>query len=132
MLLDHYFIFSDIFRSDIFRLGIIVKTSYYKHHVFFCTNKRTDGRPCCQDNRAAEIRDYMKRRIKESGHSGKGQIRVNTAGCLDRCELGPVIVIYPQEIWYTYMDEEDIDEIIESLLSDGEPVERLLISDKIS
>ena len=102
---------------------------YYEHHVFFCTNQRTDGRPCCQDNRAAEMRSYMKKRIKESGHSGKGQVRVNTAGCLDRCDLGPVMVIYPQATWYTYLDEEDIDEIIESLLPGGRPVQRLLITD---
>jgi (2Fe-2S) ferredoxin len=75
------------------------------------------------------MRSYMKKRIKESGHSGKGQVRVNTAGCLDRCDLGPVIVIYPKGIWYTYLDEEDIDEIIESLLSGGRPVQRLLITD---
>ena len=104
-------------------------TPYYKYHVFFCTNQRTDGRACCQDCRAAEMRSYMKKRIKESGHSGKGQIRVNTAGCLDRCDLGPVMVIYPQAIWYTYLDEEDIDEIIENLLSEGRPIKRLQIKD---
>ena len=104
-------------------------TPYYKHHVFFCTNQRTDGRPCCQDSRAAEMRSYMKKRIKESGHSGKGQIRVNTAGCLDRCDLGPVMVIYPEGTWYTYLDEEDVDEIIESLLSGGSPIKRLRIRD---
>ena len=104
-------------------------TPYYKHHVFFCTNQRTDGRPCCQDSRAAEMRSYMKKRIKESGHSGKGQIRVNTAGCLDRCDLGPVMVIYPEGTWYTYLDEEDVDEIIESLLSGGSPIKRLRIMD---
>lgn len=104
-------------------------TPYYKHHVFFCTNQRTDGRPCCQDSRAAEMRSYMKKRIKESGHSGKGQIRVNTAGCLDRCDLGPVMVIYPEGTWYTYLDEEDVDEIIESLLSGRGPIKRLRIRD---
>ena len=104
-------------------------TSYYKYHVFFCTNQRTDGRPCCQNSRATEMRSYMTKRIKELGQSGKGQVRVNTAGCLDRCDLGPVIVIYPQGIWYTYLDEEDVDEIIESLLADGKPVARLHIKD---
>ncbi len=69
----------------------------------------------------------MKKRIKELEESGAGKIRVNTAGCLDRCDLGPVIVIYPQAIWYTYLDEEDIDEIIGSLLNDGRQIERLLI-----
>jgi len=106
-----------------------VDTPYYKYHVFFCTNQRTDGRPCCQNNRATEMRSYMKKRIKELGQSGKGQVRVNTAGCLDRCDLGPVIVIYPQGTWYTYLDEEDVDEIIDSLLADGKPIARLHIKD---
>ena len=75
------------------------------------------------------MRSYMKKRIKELGQSGKGQVRVNTAGCLDRCDLGPVIIIYPQGTWYTYLDEEDVDEIIESLLADGKPVARLHIKD---
>jgi (2Fe-2S) ferredoxin len=69
----------------------------------------------------------MKTRIKLAGQAGKGKIRVNTAGCLDRCDLGPVIVIYPQAVWYTYLDEEDIDEIIDSLINDGEQIERLLV-----
>lgn len=102
---------------------------YYKYHVFFCTNKRTDGRASCQDCHAAEMRDYMKQRIKEAGESGKGKIRINKAGCLDRCESGPVVVIYPQGTWYTYLDEEDIDDIIDSLMNDRGPVERLLIPD---
>jgi len=52
-------------------------------------------------------------------------VRVNKAGCLDRCEHGPVIVVYPEAVWYTYVDREDIDEIVESHLRDGHPVERL-------
>jgi len=59
--------------------------------------------------------------------SGEGKIRINTAGCLDRCELGPVLVVYPEETWYSYLDREDIDEIIEKHLIGGEVVQRLLI-----
>ena len=108
-----------------------MNNSYYKYHVFFCTNQREDGRPCCQDCRATEMRSYMKQEIKKAGYSGKGKIRINTAGCLDRCDSGPVLVIYPQNIWYTYLDEEDIDEIINSLKNDSEPVGRLLITEQI-
>ncbi len=95
--------------------------SYYKHHIFFCCNQRDAGadRPSCQE--------YVKRRIKEEGLAGAGEIRVNKAGCLDRCELGPVAVVYPDETWYTYIDESDLDEIIESHLKNGQPVERLKI-----
>ena len=101
--------------------------SYYQHHVFFCTNERDDGQPCCQNFGATELRNYAKQRIKELGLSGQGKIRINTAGCLDRCGEGPVIVIYPDETWYTYIDKEDIDEIIDEHLINGRPVERLKI-----
>lgn len=100
---------------------------YYKHHVFFCINKRTDGRACCQDHNALAMRDYMKMRIKQESLSGKGGVRVNQAGCLDRCEHGPVMVIYPEGTWYTYMDEEDIDDVINQHIKGGQPVSRLLI-----
>ena len=73
------------------------------------------------------MRDYAKSRIKELGLAGKGRVRINQAGCLDRCEEGPVIVVYPEEVWYTYVDQEDIDEIIEKHLVNGVIVERLRI-----
>ncbi|MBA1147781.1 NAD(P)H-dependent oxidoreductase subunit E [Ectothiorhodospiraceae bacterium WFHF3C12] len=101
--------------------------SYYQHHVFFCTNLRTDGRECCQNAGAAEARAYVKERVKALGLNGQGRIRVNDAGCLDRCSEGPVIVVYPEETWYTYVDKEDLDEIIEEHLVNGRPVERLKI-----
>lgn len=101
--------------------------SYYKHHVFFCCNQRTDGRRSCNDNGSQTMRDYAKSRIKELGLAGKGRVRINQAGCLDRCEEGPVLVVYPEEVWYTYVDQEDIDEIIEKHLINGVIVERLRI-----
>jgi (2Fe-2S) ferredoxin len=101
--------------------------SHYQRHVFFCCNQRTDGRACCQDHDASRVRDYCKQRIKALGLAGPGKIRINQAGCLDRCELGPVMVVYPEAIWYSYVDEQDVDEIIERHLIGGEPVERLRI-----
>ncbi len=101
--------------------------SFYQYHVFFCTNKREDGRACCQDHGADEVRDYAKKRIKELGLSGQDKVRINKAGCLDRCDLGPVMVIYPDETWYTYVDREDVDEIIDEHLLNGRPVPRLQI-----
>lgn len=99
--------------------------SYYRHHVFFCTNQRTDGRACCQNHDAQAMRDYAKQRTKELGLSGKGEVRINNAGCLDRCDEGPVLVVYPEGVWYTYVDQTDIDEIIEEHLGHGRVVERL-------
>lgn len=100
---------------------------YYKYHVFFCTNDRDNGKACCQNHDARAMRDYAKTRVKELGLSGPGGVRINQAGCLDRCELGPVIVIYPEEVWYTYVDRSDIDEIIERHLKRGEVIDRLRI-----
>ena len=101
--------------------------SYYERHVFFCTNLREDGSACCQRFDALGMRDYMKQRSKELGLAGRGGVRINTAGCLDRCEEGPVIVVYPEGVWYTYVDQEDLDEIIREHLQNGRVVERLRI-----
>lgn len=101
--------------------------SYFQHHVFFCCNKREPPEKCCADAGAADLQAYAKGRVKALGLSGQGRIRINKAGCLDRCEEGPVIVVYPEEVWYTYIDREDIDEIIDRHLVKGEIVERLRI-----
>ncbi|WP_132973985.1 (2Fe-2S) ferredoxin domain-containing protein [Thiogranum longum] len=101
--------------------------SYYKRHVFFCTNLREDGSACCQRFNAQALRDYAKKRSKELGIAGKGKIRVNSAGCLDRCSEGPVLVVYPEGVWYSYIDQSDIDEIIDEHLVNGRVVERLKI-----
>jgi (2Fe-2S) ferredoxin len=101
--------------------------SHYKYHVFFCTNQREAGETCCNNHGAAEMRDYCKQRVKALGDRISGRVRINNAGCLDRCELGPVLVVYPEATWYTYVDREDIDEIIDSHLVQGKIVERLLI-----
>ena len=103
--------------------------SHYKYHVFFCTNQREPGVACCGQYNAAEIREYAKTKIKELELSGEGGVRINTAGCLGRCESGPVIVVYPQEVWYTYIDRQDVDEIISEHLRNGRIVERLLVTD---
>ena len=99
--------------------------NHFEHHVFFCCNQRTDGRASCNDKGATRVRDYAKQRVKELGLSGVGKARINMAGCLDRCELGPVLVVYPEGVWYTYVDEEDVEEIIEQHLGKGRIVERL-------
>jgi (2Fe-2S) ferredoxin len=101
--------------------------TYYKHHVFFCLNQRDDGRACCADHTAPEMQAYAKQRVKELGLAGPGKVRVNKAGCLDRCEQGPCVVVYPEAVWYTYVDRHDIDEIIDSHLVHGHVVERLKI-----
>ncbi|MDB5986440.1 MAG: (2Fe-2S) ferredoxin protein [Nevskia sp.] len=101
--------------------------SYYRHHVFFCCNQRDGGRACCNDKGATRLRDYCKQQVGKAGLAGVGKVRINQAGCLDRCEEGPTVVIYPEAVWYRYADERDIDEIIERHLRHGQIVERLRI-----
>lgn len=101
--------------------------SYFKHHVFFCTNQRAPGEMCCNSHGAQAMRDYCKNKVKAMGDKIAGKVRINNAGCLDRCAQGPVVVVYPEAVWYTYVDQEDIDEIVESHLAQGKVVERLKI-----
>ena len=101
--------------------------SHYRHHVFFCCNEREAPERCCSTSGASEMQKYAKERIKALGQSGAGKVRMNKAGCLDRCEEGPVLVVYPEAVWYTYVDRQDIDEIIDSHIVGGRVVERLKI-----
>ena len=100
--------------------------SYYQRHIFFCLNERPNGAEACANHRAQEAFDRCKLQVKAAGLSGPGQVRVNKAGCLDRCAAGPVAVVYPEAVWYSYVDAQDIDEIVESHLKNGQVVERLL------
>jgi (2Fe-2S) ferredoxin len=99
---------------------------YYEAHVFCCTNRRPDGHPrgSCAAAGAEPLRNYMNARAKELGLD---KIRINSAGCLERCELGPTMVIYPEGIWYTYRTEADLDEILQTHLIEGGRVERLML-----
>ena len=105
--------------------------SYYKHHIFFCLNQREGGQACCADHDAQAAFEHCKARVKAAGLNGPGGVRVNKAGCLDRCAGGPVAVVYPEGTWYTYVDREDIDEIVESHLRGGQPVQRLILAPEV-
>ena len=106
--------------------------SYYQRHVFFCSTQRADGRQCCADSGSVQMHDHAKVRIRDLELSGPGKVRINTAGCLDRCTQGPVLVVYPEEVWYTFVDHEDIDEIIDEHLVNGRVVERLLLPQEVA
>ncbi|MDD3352407.1 (2Fe-2S) ferredoxin domain-containing protein [Zoogloea sp.] len=101
--------------------------SYFKHHVFFCCNQRPEGEDCCASRGSVELQTYAKDRIAALGLKGQGKVRINKAGCLDRCDDGPVLVVYPDNVWYTAIDKSDVDEIISEHLQNGRIVERLKI-----
>ncbi len=90
-----------------------------------CTNDRDDGSNCCQRSNAREMRKYMKNKCKDLGIHNAGQVRINSGGCMGRCGQGPVLVIYPEGIWYTFKNEADLDEIIAQHLVNGNVVKRL-------
>lgn len=100
---------------------------YFEAHVFACTNRRPDGhkRGSCAERGSERLREYMKARSKELGLEPR--IRINSAGCLDRCELGPTVVIYPEGVWYTMHSPADVDEILQTHIVEGRRVERLLL-----
>ncbi len=99
---------------------------FYERHVFFCVNERPDGHPrgCCMAKGSVKIRNYMKARAKELGLK---RIRINSAGCLDRCELGPTVVVYPEGIWYKCESNDDADRILEAHLRDGGRADDLML-----
>ncbi|MBV9750656.1 MAG: (2Fe-2S) ferredoxin domain-containing protein [Acetobacteraceae bacterium] len=100
--------------------------SFYEAHVFVCCNRRPDGHPrgSCAAKGSERLRDYMKARAKELGIKG---IRVNSAGCLDRCELGPCVVIYPEGVWYRVDSTGDVDAVLQAHLVEGRRAEALML-----
>ena len=99
---------------------------FYNSHVFVCTNERPAGHPrgCCKAKGSEKLRDYMKARAKELGLK---DVRINSAGCLDRCELGPTMVIYPEGVWYSPKTAADVDEILATHLVAGGRARRLML-----
>jgi (2Fe-2S) ferredoxin len=103
---------------------------YYRHHIFFCLNQR-EGEAACEQHGAKAAFDHCKSRVKALGLAGPGGVRVNKAGCLDRCAGGPVAVVYPEGTWYSYVDQADVDEIIDKHLQQGEVVSRLVLPESV-
>lgn len=102
---------------------------YYRAHVFVCCNRRQEGHPrgSCAARGSERLRDYMKVRAKELGLR---DVRVNQAGCLDRCEFGPTMVIYPEGVWYRPETPADVDEILAAHLQRGIRVPRLMLTER--
>jgi len=101
----------------------------FEKHIFICENKRPEGHPrgCCADRSSQQLRDLFKKRIKELGLNA--DIRANAAGCLDACEYGVALVVYPEQIWYGNVTANDVEEILQEHIIKNIPVERLKIND---
>jgi (2Fe-2S) ferredoxin len=98
----------------------------YTRHVFTCNNRRPDGSPrgCCATKGGDEVRLALKKALDAHGVTG---VRANAAGCLDACELGVAMVVYPEGVWYSGVTTADVNEIVEAHLIGGRPVERLVM-----
>jgi (2Fe-2S) ferredoxin len=101
----------------------------FEKHIFICGNQRPAGHPrgCCDLRGKAKLQKLFKQKLAERGL--KGKVRANQSGCLDQCEHGPNLVVYPDAVWYGHVTEADVDEIIESHIVGGHPVQRLVLAD---
>jgi (2Fe-2S) ferredoxin len=99
--------------------------SFYKKHLFFCNNTRLNGKKSCGGELATSCYRYAKDTMRDAGKLGKAEFGVSSSKCLGRCELGPVVVVYPDNIWYRYHNQNDIDLIIDNHLLGNKIVEEL-------
>src|ERR1051325_11528928 len=102
----------------------------FTHHIFVCTNQRPPESPkgCCDPTGSGMLHLAFKKEVAARGL--KAQVRANRAGCLDQCEHGPTVVIYPDAVWYGGVRLEDVAEIVESHVIKHIPVTRLMLPDE--
>jgi (2Fe-2S) ferredoxin len=102
----------------------------FKRHVFVCINERPADHPkgCCKAKGGPEVRDELKKQLKARGISKL--VRANNSGCLDQCEQGVTVVVYPEQVWYGHVTVADIPELVEKHLLGGDAVERLMLPDQ--
>ena len=102
----------------------------FQRHVFVCINERPADHPkgCCKSKGGPEVRDALKKALSARGI--KGEVRANNAGCLDQCEQGVTVVVYPEQVWYGHVTVADVEELVEKHIVGGEAVERLMLPDQ--
>jgi (2Fe-2S) ferredoxin len=100
----------------------------FEHHVFICGNQRDEAaaRPSCLPKGSGKLKSAFKDAIKDAGL--RHTVRANDSGCLDQCEHGPVVVVYPEAVWYGHVQPGDVEEIVREHLVEGRPVERLRLA----
>jgi (2Fe-2S) ferredoxin len=121
---------STAFEAGRMETGGITPLALYERHVFVCQNARPEGapRPSCTKDGKSDLLPQLQQFVKAAGLGGK--VRINKAGCLDQCEHGPTMVVYPEAVWYGHVRPEDAAEIVTEHLVGGRPVERLRLADE--
>ncbi|HZD30516.1 MAG TPA: (2Fe-2S) ferredoxin domain-containing protein [Candidatus Angelobacter sp.] len=101
----------------------------FARHIFICGNQRPDGHPrgSCDRAGTADLHRAFKASLAQT--LVRATVRANKAGCLDQCEHGPTVVVYPEAVWYGHVTLADVDEIVQSHIVGGKPVDRLQIAD---
>ena len=89
--------------------------TFYKKHMFICTNQKQNDKPCCANHNAQKMVEYAKSRAKELGLTKELQFRISSSGCMGRCADGPILVVYPEGEWHTYKNKEDIEQILAAI-----------------
>jgi (2Fe-2S) ferredoxin len=104
----------------------------FEKHIFVCMNQREADHPrgCCDPAGQGELQRVFKTKLAKRGIANT-TVRANKCGCLDQCELGPTVVVYPEAVWYGHVTPNDVDEIIDQHIVGGHPVERLVIPDAV-
>jgi (2Fe-2S) ferredoxin len=103
---------------------------HFERHIFVCTNERASDHPrgSCKAKGSEAVREELKHAIKQ--HGLKGIVRPNSAGCLDQCEHGVSVVVYPEQVWYGGVTVGDVKELVEEHVINGRVVKRLLQADQ--
>src|SRR5262245_12880550 len=99
-------------------------------HLFVCCNQREPGhrRGCCNADGSGKLRELFKTEIAKCGLTP--DVRANQSGCLDQCEYGPTVVIYPQAIWYGGVTAADVSRIVTETVVSGRVIQELVIPDE--
>lgn len=106
--------------------------THYNNHIFICTNQKDAGKSCCANHNAKEILDYAKQRAQELGLNAETKFRISSSGCMGRCKLGPVLVVYPKGVWYQYTCKQDIDLILHSILHYTQDADHLRVANNFA
>lgn len=99
----------------------------FRHHVYVCTQEKPEGIPSCSSSNALKVLQALEREVLAQGLDD--EVQITTCGCMGLCDDRPVIIVYPEGVWYHKVQEQDAGEIVASHLANGRIVSRLVWTD---